>query len=165
MGGDACVTFSNECRATCDPKVWRAGCFLIGCCGDTSFQTLLQMRLNWPSDLANVLEHITVSLPAEMRRIARQDAVPMPEGAALIACKGDLYLLDTERESCDSTQADLSVERVTEQYAAVGSGAEIGLGALYATRGAAPMKRLVKALEAASLHRGDVAPPFTVLSL
>jgi hypothetical protein len=50
-------------------------------------------------------------------------------------------------------------------YDAVGCGADLALGAMFATEGMAPEQRIHAALAAASTFSAGVAPPFTILKL
>ncbi len=63
-------------------------------------------------------------------------------------------------------ESDYQIEEAVAGYNAVGSGDDIALGALFATRngGMGPVERLELALQAASYHNSDTRPPFVFVS-
>lgn len=74
----------------------------------------------------------------------------------LVAFNKKLYIL----------QNDFSILRSNCGYAAIGSGAEVAYGALYATQEIDdPIKRVTIALEAADRWVPSVAPPFHIISI
>jgi hypothetical protein len=155
MAGDSAV--STDCglkHKVGEPKVFRAGAFAIGDCGDYAYGVLLRKKLRWPSDVKDVEEYMYVTLPDEIRDVCKRDGIEIPDGGALIGCGGILWEL-----------GGACAERRAEDYAAIGSGASIALGALCATQGRAPRRRLLAALEAAERHRVDVASPWDFVTL
>lgn len=77
-------------------------------------------------------------------------------GEFLVACQGRLF----------NIASDYQVEESASGYNAVGTGDDLALGALYATRDGdlLPEKRVAVALEAAAYHNAFVRPPFIIKS-
>lgn len=76
-------------------------------------------------------------------------------GCFLVGYRGSLYYFGS----------DFQVGRAVDGYAAVGCGADIALGALYATDRQTPSRRIGVALDAAERFSGGVRGPHTILSL
>jgi hypothetical protein len=104
------------------------------------------------------------ALPAVVREKARALGVQINDGtedaggvdgSALIGALGSLWWLETP---------DLTVVRCLDAYAAVGTGDEVALGALHATRAwESGRKRCLAALGAAAAHIAGVRAPFVVI--
>lgn len=78
------------------------------------------------------------------------------EGTILIGAKGKLY-----RMECN-------FQLITNAYGfdAIGSGADIAIGSLHATKAANnPKQRILMALEASAIGNAGVRPPFTIVSV
>lgn len=74
-------------------------------------------------------------------------------GTFLIGYNGKIYNIGS----------DFQVGIPVNDYDAVGSGRDLALGALHATKTVKPVKRLTMALEAASAYNAGVAPPYLIL--
>lgn len=85
---------------------------------------------------------------------ARLDANQESGGTFLVGVAGRLFEVDS----------DYQVGEALDQFAAVGCGADVALGALYATVGSgmAGEDRIVLALRAAERHSAGVRGPFTL---
>jgi hypothetical protein len=75
-------------------------------------------------------------------------------GTFLVGYKGVLYFID----------GDYQVGIPASGYGAVGSGAQVAIGALYATQGIEPFKRVEVALQASEANNAGVRAPFVILS-
>lgn len=85
-----------------------------------------------------------------------KDQVEEIDGAFLVGFGGRLFQIEQ----------DLQAGEAAAGYDACGSGAEVALGALHATRGRAdPEARLTAALEAAEAHGAAVRRPFHIESM
>lgn len=73
-------------------------------------------------------------------------------GEFLIGLRGRLFFVDI----------DFMVGETTHGYGAVGCGMYLALGSLASTKGLPPHGRIIRALEAATLHSAGVRPPFFV---
>ena len=74
-------------------------------------------------------------------------------GRFVVASGGQLFLVDN----------DFQVGIPKRSYLAIGSGAEVAYGALYASRGLGLRERAELALSAAAEHTKCVRPPFTMV--
>ena len=77
----------------------------------------------------------------------------------------DSHLLIGYRGHLFTIGSDFQVLETRDGYAAVGSGQEVALGALFATAGRSPSHRLLHALEAASYHTPFVRGPYHFLEV
>jgi ATP-dependent protease HslVU (ClpYQ) peptidase subunit len=161
LGGDSALSTGNEIIAQRQPKVFRVGDFLIGCSGSARIKLLLSYAFNPPKrPFAKDLEsYMATDFLNAMRKcfkdggLARKDSeVESYYGSILIAHRGRLFHLGS----------NYSLFEAHCGYDAVGSGAEVAKGALYATRLLPPRERLLLALEAAATHVEGVRPPFTI---
>ncbi|TAL90918.1 MAG: hypothetical protein EPN62_00860 [Candidimonas sp.] len=76
-------------------------------------------------------------------------------GQFLIGHAGRLFMIDNDYQVAESRHP----------YQAVGCGAEIASGAMYASQGKSAVERINLALSAAERHSAGVRGPFTVLSI
>lgn len=163
LGGDSAGVdgWQLACRRT--PKVFRNGPYLVGY--TTSFR------------MGQVLEH-SFRPPAPPRRPGHLQRFLVVEwvdtlrsalkaagwatakdgqengGVFLVGVRGRLFYI----------ASDFAVLEPTDGYDAVGIGDQLARGALYATRGQRPDRRIRLALLAAQRHSGGVRGPFTILS-
>lgn len=155
FGGDAAVTYPDgEQMRTSSPKVRRVGGYLLGAAGDGAWFALLG-ALEWP--VAPGAGYPEATLARDLRDAAKRLGIDDADGAAVLGAVIDgtprIWIFDSA----------LMIDAVeVGHYAACGSGAGPALGALYAAKGT-PEQRATKALEAASIYRADVRPPFTLL--
>lgn len=93
---------------------------------------------------------------------SENDRGPETSGTnALIGYRGDIWIM---------YGADLQVERLQDNYAAIGSGAPVALASLFTTEkprgpGGATRERVRTALEAACRYNAACRPPFTILAI
>jgi len=163
IGGDSAAMAGWVNLPTRDPKVFANGGFLMG------FTTSFRMgQLLHFSDLPKALDRADEDLLRFMctefvdgvRQVfkdggfAKKDNEVEAGGDFLVGVNGALF----------EVTASYHVQRHLDRYAAIGSGWEIALGALHATRRAArPEQRIRRALAAAAHHSGSVSEPFTIL--
>ena len=74
-------------------------------------------------------------------------------GTFLVGYNGKLYTINS----------DYQVGIPADTFDAVGSGSDLALGAMFATKNLEPVKRIKLALEAASTFNAGVAPPFRIV--
>lgn len=144
------------------PKVFTNGPAMFGVCGSVRQMQLLQYSLTvsdhgitwdvdrWVAhDLAWAIRHTFDTHGAKYVK----DGVDW-SGNYLLAIRGRAYEL----------QSDYSFTRSTSGEYAIGSGEEVALGSLHATRGHPdPQHRILAALEAAAEHVVSVAGPFDIV--
>ncbi len=145
------------------PKVFRLGEMVIGVCGSLRTLQLLRFALTLPShpESRDVMAYIAVDVANAVREClksagnAKKDSdQENHESELLIAYRGRLY----------SLHSDYSVMEVADGYYAVGSGAELAMGALHMSTHmgdlVAPKQRVRWALEASAAFNHGVSAPF-----
>lgn len=166
IGGDSAGTSSDmHQRVRADKKVFIRGEFIFGFCGSFRMGQLLQYTLKLPKQpsgksdfkylVNDFIDSVRECLQAENKKADNQkEDVLLPY--FLFGYRGQLY----------GIQADYQVSKPEAGFDAVGSGADIAIGAMHAsTKVGNPSKRIVTALEASARNNAAVRPPYTVLSL
>ena len=157
---------SLSLRILHDPKVFINDQMLIGCCSSLRVQQLLQHSLVPPDkperkdDLAYLVTDFMDAVRATQKdkgSMKKEDELETQDSHFLIGYNGRLYYVED----------DFQVYRTNDPWAAVGCGADLALGALYATKNSAmaPQERIIIALEAAVEYSAGVRPPFHHLKL
>lgn len=155
IGSDAWLGDGATVDRVSAPKVHRAGPWVVGYAGIAGHAQA-------------VLDHLEVGVRSKRAHDAWIRAVfRRAAKAALASLPSDddglqavfLVLVDGRVWSVDGSCA---VTRSAHGYAAIGAGAAVALGALHATAGKEPRKRILAALHAAAAHADGVAPPFHV---
>jgi len=161
LGGDSALSTGNEVIAQKQPKVFLNGEFLIGCAGSARIHQLLCYAFVPPErPIAKDLQsYMATDFLDALRKCFKDGGLAHKEaevesyyGSILIAHRGRLFHLGS---NYSLFEADCG-------YDAVGTGAEVAKGALYATRSLPPEKRVLLALESAAEHVEGVRPPFTI---
>lgn len=158
LGADSMYAEGDDVIVSSDPKVWSAGGWVVGAAGTVAWMDILR-AMRWPATPREGVEIAArAELPQELRRVAGATGADLSEtpGVALVGCFGHMYLIDS----------DLVVVRATEGFAAVGSGRQPAMGALYATRRKhlTPRTRIRTALEAAERYTASVRRPWRWVS-
>jgi hypothetical protein len=160
IGGDSAATGPNELTIRADPKVFRLGQAVIGYTSSYRFGQLLRYRLD-PPDCPDddVHRYLCTKFVDAVRAClrdggaARRDAEVESGGAFLLGYRGKLWTI----------QADYQVGESLAGYDAVGSGADVARGALFASKGKDPADRIAEALAAAEAWTPYVRRPFEIL--
>lgn len=167
IGGDSAGVDSGLSLAVrADTKVFRNGKYLFGFTTSFRMGQLIRHALTppkpprSPAQLDRFMSTTFIDAIRECLRAGgwvRRDNEREEGGTFLVGVRGRLY----------SVEEDFQVGQSADGYAAVGSGAAVALGALYATAETAmPPKRRVKiALRAAERFNAGVRGPFVCLSL
>ena len=137
MLGDACVTADGLRLVSATPKVARVGPWLVGAAGDAGACTVLLAR-PLPTDVA--------ALHQRLRKVAG-------EWSAMLARPGCLMVADSDGD----------LELVSAPAWAIGSGAEVALGALAAIRRRSPEAMLRAVAGITSRLRCDVCGPMSIV--
>ena len=154
VGGYYDLTIRRDC------KVFRNGAFLLG--GTSSFRMLQLLRYAFmppvytpDTDLEKYMATVFVDAVRQCLKdggFAQKSNEQETGGQFLVGFHGRLFCI----------YADYQVEEALCQYNAVGSGANVALGALYATPMMQAKKRLELALQAAEQHNAGVRAPFCI---
>ncbi|WP_431977592.1 hypothetical protein [Micromonospora haikouensis] len=161
IGGDSAGVgpgWSSTVRA--DAKVFRNGPYLMGFTDSFRMGQLLRYALDAPKPPARDLDrHMATTFVDAVRKtlvdggwMSRSDGRESG-GTFLVGVAGRLF------QVC----GDFQVAEPADGYAAVGCGYDIALGALYATAGQPPARRVRAALEAAAHFSAGVRGPFVLL--
>lgn len=151
MRGDSAVSMGDDAIAIqAEPKVFKIGRVVVGCCGDNVWEACFR-RLRVPRapgpDLA---AWVAADLTDAIRAFIKDNEIESEDSAALLAIGGLLYYVES----------DGFPWRVRGRYAAIGSGSGPALGSLRETSRLTPQNRLKRALEASAEHMTSVRPPF-----
>lgn len=165
LGSDSanCNTYRTHVRAT--PKVIERNGHLFGSCGTSRLSQLIEHVLTVPpipdTEPVNAHQWMVASVVPLLRTCLKDNGLLHTENNVDTIEGGSHFLVAVAGKLFD-VQADLSVQAYAEDYMAAGSGYEYALGALHATPTVKPVKRIRRALEAASYHNPFCRPPFHV---
>lgn len=161
IGGDSAGVSGWALTARADEKVFRNGPCVMGFTSSFRMGQLLRYSLTIPPQHEGVgdEEYMVTAFVDAVRECLKAGGYAKKEneveaaGQFLVGHRGTLWKVDS----------DYQVGRSLCGYAAVGCGDEFALGALHATAGDAPKRRINRALYAAADHSAGVRPPFTVI--
>lgn len=161
IGADSAGTAGLSRTIRLDEKVFGNGPFIIG--GTTSFRMLQLLRYKFSPPAQTIhqndMEYMVSSFIDACRNcfavngFGDKDATS--GGTFLVGYKSKLYCI----------QSDYQVGVSQGNFDAVGCGADLALGAMYASEGLAPDKRIEMALSAAAFFNAGVAAPYNILCL
>ena len=170
IGGDSAGVepWSLSICGRADEKVFinETGEFIMGFCGSFRIGQLLRYALEVPDqpskkdDMAYMVTDFidaVRNMQKEKGSLKKENELEEHEASFLVGYNGKLYVIEE----------DFQVGRPIENYASVGCGAQIALGAMYATRNSnmTPEERITLALQAATEYSAGVRPPFHILKL
>lgn len=152
LAGDSAVGSSSTCA---EPKVWRRGNVLVGAAGGCRACNVVE-ALRFPAykggdPYSFVRDEVAEALAGAFK----SNQAPHADMQVLIAVGGALVELDDE----------FGATQVGRDYAAIGSGSGVALGALHALAHLKPRARATRALEASAAHHGYVKPPWTFVTV
>lgn len=161
MGGDSAAIAGLELAVYKGSKVFRSGAYLFGYSGSFRMGQLLAHAFVPPDPPPRGLNKFMVTHFVEELRAVFHDAAFVRRrehlpGNILVGVQGTLFQLERDWQiGEDAASCD-----------AIGCGADLARGALYATKGLLePRKRVLTALVAAEKGSAGVRAPFTVLKL
>lgn len=145
------------------------GEFIMGFCGSYRIGQLLRYSLDLPEQLASKddMAYMVTDFIDAVRAIQRDKGalnkdgdhnVESQDAAFIVGYRGRIYVIEQ----------DFQVGRPVDDFAAVGCGDHLALGAMHATRKdkkLTPEERITMALEAATEYSAGVRPPFHVVRL
>ena len=165
IGGDSAGFDGHVVHKSASGKVFRAGEFIFGCAGSRRFNDLVRYALKLPELPANtdMDAFMAIEFTAALRTALREgghlnvedQASESCQGVMLAGVRGKLFLIDSE----------FAAVRPLGGVCAVGTGAQVALGALHVTGEVAPEKRVLAALEASERWTDSVRAPFVVESI
>ncbi|MBN8493218.1 MAG: hypothetical protein J0M00_17560 [Burkholderiales bacterium] len=160
MGADAAGVSGWALRVRNDPKLYRVGDLLMGYTSSFRMGQLLGYRFQPPEHPADwaIDRYMRTAFVDSLRECfkaggyARTTEGAEQAGDFLVGYRGRLF----------HVASDYQVGECAEGFDAVGCGADLAMGALYATRGAAPQQRITVALQAAEAFNIGVRGPFHI---
>ena len=160
IGGDSAGVSGLSITVRSDEKVFTNGTFIMGFTTSFRMGQLLRYKFDAPNQASGVddMRYMVTTFIDAVRKCFFDNGFGSKEdnqgGTFLVGYKGKLY----------SIQGDFQVGKVAAGYAAVGSGTDLALGAMFANVKLKPADRIKNALSAASTFNAGVMPPFVVLS-
>lgn len=160
IGGDSLAGDDWYSDVRAEPKVFRLRDYVFGFTTSFRMGDLLKHHLSLPTPpIRGVHKHlVTVAIPAIRECLKAGGFATTKDGAEvggdfLIGVRGGVY----------HVASDYQVGRSAHGYAAIGCGGQIARGALYASAGMAPRRRVKVALEAAARHCMGVVGPWHIV--
>lgn len=156
IGGDSAGVAGLSLSIRADEKVFQNGPFIMGFTTSFRMGQLLRYKFDPPQQTVNQndMQYMVTSFIDAVRRCFANNGFGDKDatvgGNFLVGYKGKLY----------NIESDFQVGIPAGDFDAVGCGADLALGALYASKGKKPEQRVQAALEAASTFSAGVAPPF-----
>lgn len=158
IGGDSAGVAGLKLSSHPHIKVFRNGSYVIGYTTSFRMGSILHYSFDPPEPEKDLDRMMNTSFIDAMRKSF--DAAGYLENKSGVESAGTFMVGINGR--LFTVQDDLAVLPEPE-YAAVGCGAEIALGAMYASRGSAK-KRITTALGAAEQFSGGVRGPYTLVT-
>lgn len=166
IGGDSRCTEGTRAYQIVEPKVFRKGEMIFGCCGAARYGEIMKYAFDLPEHPKgmSVEKYLHTLFVAEVRGIlaeqgfmkSENEVVEVSNGSAIFGYRGHLWWLDD----------DLGIGRAHDNFNAIGTGDAYALGALSVLpKTMRPAHRVRTALEVAARHDMACGAPFKVLSL
>jgi ATP-dependent protease HslVU (ClpYQ) peptidase subunit len=161
IGGDSAGVAGLNLTVRADTKVFRKKRYLFGFTTSFRMGQLIRYSLTVPKPSGDLDAFMSTTFVDAVRECLKTGGWASREnereegGTFLVGVRGQLFTI----------YDDYQVARAADDFAAVGSGDQIALGALYATAGAdlSPRRRVLKALAAAERFSAGVRGPFVCL--
>jgi hypothetical protein len=157
LGGDSAGVSGWDLTVRADPKVFTVGPYAIGFTTSFRMGQVLRWSFKPPKPPADHLDRFMSTTLVDAARDAlktagwaTRDKEQEEAGTWLVGVAGRLFAI----------HADYQVAEPADGYTAVGCGAQVAHGVLYATPTMPPRRRLQLALEAAERHSAGVRGPF-----
>lgn len=163
MGSNSVATLNNDgLRTLRAPKIFRSGPFCIGVSGAMALNFCV--RLNFVPPVRNRSMNVERFIHGPVREELRR-CLLLESGTSRDKPFKDVNILLGYESHIFEIHGDGTVVEAAYDYAAIGSGAEYALGAMYASHGGhGPREVLECALGAACEFDNGSRGPFTILS-
>ena len=161
LGADSAGVAGLSLTIRADEKVFGNGPFIMGFTSSFRMGQLLRYKFSPPAQTIHQsdMEYMVSSFIDACRHCFSTNGFGDKDatvgGNFLVGYKGKLY----------NVEGDYQVGIPQAPFDAVGCGADLALGAMYATQGLKPETRIKMALEAASTFSAGVSAPFHILKL
>ncbi len=159
LSGDSAGVSGYQITVRHDPKVFTNGPYAFGFTSSFRMGQLLHHAFQAPHPEGSLDRFMATTFIDTVRTClkdggwARRTAEQEEAGTFLVGVHGRLF----------SIESDYQVAESADQYAAIGCGYDLALGALHATAhlGLQPRERLTAALRAADHHSAGICAPYT----
>lgn len=175
MGADTGGADGCEVGEWPDGKIFRRDVALVGYTTSFRMGQLLRYALRVPDPFSyawgELSEYVATKFVDAVREClkvggwAEEKDKREQAGEFLVGLCGKAHVEGRADGALFVIQSDYAVRRVGDGFAAIGCGANVCLGALYAARNLDPIPRMSVALEAAARFNGHVRPPFQYVAL
>jgi len=162
IGGDSAGISGYDVTVRADEKVFQNGPFVMGFTTSFHMGQILRYAFKPPVQVGDDdMSYMVVEFIDALRKCYSEKGILKKEhntessGCFLIGYKGNLY----------SIESDFQVEKSMDNFNAVGCGADVAKGSLFATSGIPPFERLNMALNAAVYLNIGVRPPYKIISV
>lgn len=168
IGGDSAGIAGYSTTVRADSKVFKNGPFIMGFTSSFRMGQILRYKFKAPKQAKSKtdLEYMATDfIDAVIKCFEKnkfsttvEGGIRITGGTFLVGYKGNIYTIED----------DFQVGLPTEKFASVGCGQDLALGSLFSTKNLIindPKRRIVLALEAATLYSAGVLPPYTILNL
>jgi len=162
MGGDSAGVSGWDLTVRADQKVFKNGDFLFGFTSSFRMGQLLQYKLQPPKqhDQETYAYMVTAFVDSVRECLkaggfAEKDKERESGGVFLVGYKGRLFYV----------ASDYQIAEALDGYDACGCGDAFIRGALFATKGMDPQRRMEISLQAAERHSAGVRGPFQIMSI
>jgi ATP-dependent protease HslVU (ClpYQ) peptidase subunit len=163
IGGDSAGVAGFSVTIRADQKVFRNGPFLMGFTSSFRMGQLLRYDLappDHPNGLDDMAFMVTKFIPA-VRDVFRNGGFQETTNGAE---SGGSFLVGY-RQSLFRIESDYQVGQSVDDLMAVGCGADVALGAMFAGKGRPPKERIKDALKITAHLNAGVRAPFVVRRL
>jgi ATP-dependent protease HslVU (ClpYQ) peptidase subunit len=163
IGGDSAGVAGYSLSVRSDHKVFIRDEFIMGFTSSFRMGQLLRYRLYLPKigkdrDIFDFMVTDFIDAVRECLKkggYARKEHEVESGGCFIVGYRSRIFIIDS----------DFQVGENNYDYAAVGCGEDIALGAMYANQKRPPRERITQALSAAEQFSAGVRRPFTILKL
>lgn len=167
LGADsALVGGSWNLTISAQSKVFHAGPYVIGTSGSTRFAQILRYAFEPPAPTGDLHRLMVTGFVDAMRATLKEHGAT-DTGTSRESTTDSSFALVGVHGRLFEIQSDYQVQANADEFAAIGCGFDLALGALHATERLprmAPRRRLSIALEAAERFSAGVASPFAYVS-
>ncbi len=159
MGADSLGSAGYSKTVRRDPKIFRRGPYLIGFSGSFRLGQLLRWKLSTegPPSRATLAEFMSTTFVDNIWLMMKDGALPFSRGGELpgsfcVGLHGRLFVVED----------DMQIGEPACGYEAIGHGADIARGALFAAPNLGARDRIKLALTAAANFDSSVQRPFVI---
>lgn len=161
FGADSQSTSGWDLTLMAQEKVFAVGPYVFGYSGLLRGGQLVRYAFDPPAPTTDLPRFMATTFVDALRKCLKDggtaEKVNEREGGSpwvLVGVNGRIFTMGSDYSALESQ----------ESYAAIGSGSDLALGALYATEGQPVKRRLRTALEAAERFSAGVRGPFAYVS-